>query len=171
MTRQRRSADTGLPQALALLRDLYWTSPRTTFQVIPLTVIILETLRRRRLVLPKPLFLPLLAWGYLQYRLVRGYRSRLGGGSGGMTGGLPEHLVTDGPYRWVRNPMYLGHLIFCVGLVLAFRSPFALLFLLLRFSYFRERVLRDEERLERVFGDDYREYRRRVGRWLPRVPI
>ncbi len=63
--------------------------------------------------------------------------------------------------------MYLGHLIFSVGLVLSFRSPVAFVFAVSRVVYFQLRVSRDEERLARLFGDDYRKYQLRVKRWIP----
>jgi len=116
--------------------------------------------------MPDLRFSPLLAWGYLQYRLVGKFRSRFGGGSGGMAG-LPNELVTSGPYRLTRNPMYLGHLIYALGVVLAFRSPVAAMLAASRVLYFQMRVLRDEERLEKLFGGEYREYREKIKRWIP----
>ncbi len=150
-----------------MFRDLFWSSPQTSFVVQPLTVLIGESLRGR-FRLPDIRFLPLLPWGYLQYRLCGDYRSGLGGGSRGMQG-FPDHLVTTGPYAYTRNPMYLGHLIFSLGLVLAFRSPIAAVFALSRVVYFARRVQRDEERLTGRFGDEYRAYKSRVKRWVPGV--
>lgn len=148
-----------------MLRELFWSSPQTTFVVNPLTVLIVDSLRGRAPV-PKAGFLPLLAWGYLQYRLCGDYRSSLGGGPGGMAG-FPDQLVTTGPYAYSRNPMYLGHLIFSLGLVLVFRSPVAAFLLFMRALYFTERVTRDEEGLRRRFGRDYEAYAARVKRWVP----
>ena len=148
-----------------MLKDLYWSSPQTTFLVQPLTVLIAESLRGR-IPVPKAQFLPLLAWGYFQYRLCGDYRSSIGGGSRGMAG-FPDHLVTSGPYAYSRNPMYLGHLIFSLGLVLAFRSPVAALLAFTRALYFSLRVVADEERLEKRFGEEYERYAARVKRWVP----
>lgn len=163
-------AKTALSQKLEQIwlgvKNLYWSSPRTTFFVLPLTVIVLETIRRRRLALPDLRFSPLLAWGYLQYRLVSTFRLRLSGGARGMAG-LPDSLVTSGPYRLTRNPMYLGHLIYSAGLVLTFRSPVAMVLAATRVIYFQMRVTRDEARLEKLFGAQYVEYRQKVKRWIP----
>ena len=110
----------------------------------------------------------MLIWGYLQYRLVGRYRRRTGGGGPG-TEVPPVRLVTGGPYRYIRNPMYLGHLIFLVGLALTFRSWLGLALFLAHVPWFHSRVLRDEARLILVFGNDYVDYMRRTPRWVPAV--
>ena len=76
-----------------------------------------------------------MAWGYLQYKLVGRYRGpRAGGGPGMET--MPERILDHGPYRFTRNPMYLGHLIFLLGLAITFRSWFALILLAARAVWF-----------------------------------
>ena len=112
--------------------------------------------------------LPFLAWGYLQYKLVGRYRLRLGRGGPGVSV-PPEHIVQSGPYRWVRNPMYLGHLIFFAGLALTLGSWIAAVVLVFHMFWFDRRVREDEERLAGLFGDSYREYCRRVKRWIPGI--
>jgi protein-S-isoprenylcysteine O-methyltransferase Ste14 len=110
----------------------------------------------------------LLGWGYLQYLLVGRYRLPRAGGSWGMDV-PPDCVVATGPYRYTRNPMYLGHLIFMTGLAVTFWSWFALILLAARAAWFHRRVLRDEQRLEARFGADYAAYRRRVKRWIPGI--
>lgn len=110
--------------------------------------------------------LPLLAWGYLQYFLVGRYRLRAGGGGPGIAV-PPERLVTDGPYRWCRNPMYLGHLIFLAGLALALRSWLAAAVFAYHVVWFDRRAREDEARLAALFGEPYRGYAGRVKRWIP----
>src|SRR5258708_8471473 len=84
-------------------------SPVQTFLLLPLVTIAWElavfgTLRFQ------PAFLPLMLWGYLQYRLCGRYRIALGGGGPGLSGAPPEPLVQHGPYPWTPNPIYLGPL-------------------------------------------------------------
>ena len=112
--------------------------------------------------------LPLLAWGYLQYYLVGRYRVREGGGGPGLSV-PPERLVTGGPYRYTRNPMYLGHLVFLAGLALALRSWLGALVLVLHAAWFHRRVKGDEARLAALFGGPYRDYAARVRRWIPGI--
>jgi protein-S-isoprenylcysteine O-methyltransferase Ste14 len=110
--------------------------------------------------------LPLLAWGYAQYRLVGNYRERIGGGGPGIEI-PPDRIVDFGPYAYTRNPMYLGHLIFMLGLAIAFWSWAALLLLAFHIYWFQQRVVEDEARLSKLFGPAYDDYRRRVKRWIP----
>ena len=80
-----------------------------------------------------------------------------------------EHLVVVGPYRYVRNPMYLAVLTIIVGQALLFGSWGTLIYggtVLLAVVLF---VLGYEQpTLEREYGDEYREYRRNVRGWIPR---
>jgi protein-S-isoprenylcysteine O-methyltransferase Ste14 len=63
--------------------------------------------------------------------------------------------------------MYLGHLIFMVGLAVTFWSWLALILLVARATWFQYRVLGDEARLAAKFGADYTTYRAQVKRWVP----
>ena len=80
---------------------------------------------------------------------------------------LPETTVGMIDASTTRNPMYLGHLIFMLGLAVTFWSWFALVLLVARAAWFHGRVLRDEQRLDAKFGEDYAEYCRQVRRWIP----
>ena len=127
-------------------------------------MIAFELVQRRRLRVDAR-WLPLLAAGYALYRGAGEYRARQAAGPPGFER-PPDRLLTDGPYAFTRNPMYLGHLVFMTGLVLATRSRLAVLLALRQYVRFSERVAIDERRLERIFGDEYREYVARVPRWI-----
>lgn len=139
------------------------TSTRT-FVALPV-VVAAEQLAHRRPI--RAGWLPMAAAGYLQYRLAGSYRLTRAGGPPGMSQGMPDRLVTDGPYALSRNPMYLGHLVFVAGLTLATRSPLALAASAALVPWFRQRALIDERRLSERFGVDFTDYCRRVPRWLP----
>jgi protein-S-isoprenylcysteine O-methyltransferase Ste14 len=150
-----------------LLRWLTRT-PVQTFLLCPLVVIAFEFVWHGG----RPVFVPwgllLMAWGYLQYKLVGGFRHPRAGGTSGMDV-PPDRIIDYGPYRFTRNPMYLGHLIFLTGLAITFWSWFALILLAARAVWFHLRVLQDESRLREIFGADYDAYRARVKRWIPYV--
>jgi protein-S-isoprenylcysteine O-methyltransferase Ste14 len=76
-------------------------------------------------------------------------------------------IVESGPYRFTRNPIYLGMFGGLVGLAIAFDNLWLLLMLVPFALVIRYGVVaREEAYLERKFGDVYRRYRRRVRRWL-----
>jgi protein-S-isoprenylcysteine O-methyltransferase Ste14 len=114
-----------------------------------------------------PWGLPLMAWGLAQYWGVGRLRSARGGGGPGLAN-PPERLVTTGPYRFTRNPMYLGHLIFLMGLGVALSWPAWLVFLG-HCVWFDRRVRGDEAHLALLFGEAYRDYTTRVRRWVPGI--
>lgn len=78
-------------------------------------------------------------------------------------------LVTNGPYRWVRHPLYsLGTMLF-VGIGLIAANWFILLTMGLGFVLLAIRTPIEEAKLIEKFGDEYRVYMRRTGRFLPRL--
>jgi len=76
-------------------------------------------------------------------------------------------IVEGGPYRFTRNPIYMGMFGGLIGLGIAFDNPWLLAMLVPFALVIRYGVVaREEAYLERTFGDAYRGYRRRVRRWL-----
>jgi protein-S-isoprenylcysteine O-methyltransferase Ste14 len=143
-------------------------TPVQTFVLCPIAVVAVDIALHAGRVEIVGWGVPLLIWGYLQYLIVGHYRLPRAGGSAGMQT-LPDGIVTTGPYRFTRNPMYLGHLIFMLGLAVTLWSLFALAILIARAVWFHRRVLMDEQRLEAQFGSAYAAYRQRVKRWIPGV--
>jgi len=76
-------------------------------------------------------------------------------------------IATTGPYRWTRNPMYLGMALVYAGIAVGFDGAIALALLPLVLIVIQKQVIAREERyLESKFGDDYRRYKAEVRRWL-----
>lgn len=84
----------------------------------------------------------------------------------------PRGLVVQGPYRWIRNPMYLGATLVLLGLAAYYESwqlaLYSLGFLLVMHLF---AVFYEEPTLRSQFGDEYDAYRKRVGRWWPRRAV
>jgi protein-S-isoprenylcysteine O-methyltransferase Ste14 len=82
----------------------------------------------------------------------------------------PRRLVIRGPYRFVRNPMYIGAGFALAGAALYYQSAALLgyigLLLLITHTFV---VVYEEPTLRRMFGNDYEEYCARTGRWWPRL--
>jgi len=82
----------------------------------------------------------------------------------------PRAFVAIGPYKYVRNPMYIGGLILLIGFGLYERSISILLLTLPLFLLVHSFVVFYEEpTLTRKFGSSYQEYSRAVCRWIPRL--
>jgi protein-S-isoprenylcysteine O-methyltransferase Ste14 len=84
----------------------------------------------------------------------------------------PRRLVISGPYRFVRNPMYLGFGVTLIGEALVFphAAPAILGMMLILWALVSVFVIVYEEpTLRRLFGADYENYCRSVHRWIPRL--
>ena len=77
-------------------------------------------------------------------------------------------LITSGPYRWVRHPLYTGGMMESLGVVLLVSSWAVAVAAVAFWVVVALRTAKEEAVLIETFGEDYREYQRRVGRFLPR---
>ena len=78
-----------------------------------------------------------------------------------------EDLVTYGPYRWSRNPMYVGYVLAYLGLAALSNTVWPVLMLPIALVLLSLVIIQREERyLRSVFGEAYDAYCRRVGRWV-----
>ena len=76
-------------------------------------------------------------------------------------------LITEGFYKYTRNPMYVGMNSFLLGLMLILKNPLNIIFLIIFFFIVRNMfVLKEEVQMEETFGEDYLTYKRKVRRWL-----
>ena len=76
-------------------------------------------------------------------------------------------LITEGFYKYTRNPMYVGMNSFLLGLMLILQNPLNIFFLIIFFFVVRNMfVLKEEVQMEETFGEDYLTYKRKVRRWL-----
>jgi protein-S-isoprenylcysteine O-methyltransferase Ste14 len=135
-----------LAQSLAHLRGASTSTPdhRLVFGVAALIATLAATIR---------------TWGtaYLKPEVMLG------------TQVVTSHLVADGPYRFVRNPLYLGNILLAVAMgLMASRLGFAVIVLGNIVTVYRL-ILREEAELEADQGDTYRAYCRAVPRLIPAV--
>ena len=79
----------------------------------------------------------------------------------------PSNLVLTGPYRFSRNPLYLGALLALLGLVIVWSSVVTGFLTILVYIIFKYLFIKKEELfLEDEFGDEYRDFKKRVRRWV-----
>jgi protein-S-isoprenylcysteine O-methyltransferase Ste14 len=76
-------------------------------------------------------------------------------------------LIQEGPFRYSRNPIYLSDAMIYAGIAVLRNSLWSILLLPVAiFVIQREMMGREESYLERTFGEEYLDYRRRVRRWI-----
>jgi protein-S-isoprenylcysteine O-methyltransferase Ste14 len=81
----------------------------------------------------------------------------------------PQHFIRSGPYRTVRNPMYVGMFTLIAAEALLWRSSALAVYLaVLALSFHVFVLVQEEPALRRKFGAAYHDYCRRVPRWIPR---
>jgi protein-S-isoprenylcysteine O-methyltransferase Ste14 len=97
-------------------------------------------------------------WGWLTFRRTR---------TTTVPGRASSSLVTWGPYRFTRNPMYLGLTLAYLGEAGILRQTWPVMLLPLTVAYVNWVVIPVEEaKLKEVFGEKYERYRARVRRWV-----
>ena len=76
-------------------------------------------------------------------------------------------LITEGFYKYTRNPMYVGMNSFLLGLLIILNNPINFIFLIIFFFIVRNLfVIKEEVQMEETFGEDYLIYKEKVRRWL-----
>lgn len=83
---------------------------------------------------------------------------------------IEQHrLVTEGPYRWVRHPMYTQAIVFFVALSFVSANLFLMLSSIIVVIVIFNRMSKEESMMIERFGDQYLDYMKRTGRLLPRI--
>lgn len=81
----------------------------------------------------------------------------------------PTDVVSTGAFRYVRHPLYLGCILFYLGLAVSTVSLFSLALLVLIFVFYNYIASYEEELLVQRFGDRYRSYKKSTGKWVTRI--
>ena len=76
-------------------------------------------------------------------------------------------LITEGFYKYTRNPMYVGMNSFLLGLLIILNNPINFIFLFIFFFIVRNLfVIKEEVQMLETFGEEYLAYKNKVRRWL-----
>lgn len=127
-------------------------------------------------VLPPDFSWPGCAWigvvlGILAAEFLRIWTVGYAGSSTRTRGDHVPDLVHAGPFRWVRNPLYLANIALYTLTALLFREGcLSLALLIYSFIQYSFIIAFEEELLERTFGSRYLAYKGAVPRWIPRSP-
>jgi len=81
----------------------------------------------------------------------------------------PNRVVTTGAFRLVRHPLYLASILTYLGVTVSTVSLFSLALLVGMFIFHNYIASYEEKLLEMKFGEEYERYKKRTGKWLPRI--
>ena len=81
----------------------------------------------------------------------------------------PEGVVVTGAFRYVRHPLYLASIATYLGLAVSTLSLFSLTLCVGIFVFHNFIAGYEEKLLEARFGEEYRKYKKRTGKWVPRI--
>ncbi|MBN1357703.1 isoprenylcysteine carboxylmethyltransferase family protein [Candidatus Bathyarchaeota archaeon] len=81
----------------------------------------------------------------------------------------PPKLVDSGVYAWVRHPMYLGTLLFCLAFLFISISLVSIGIWITFFIFYDRMATYEEQSLIKILGEPYTTYQKRVSKWLPGV--
>ena len=81
----------------------------------------------------------------------------------------PTSILSIGAFRYVRHPLYLGSILFYMGLSISTTSIFSLALLVVIFVFYNYIASCEENLLEVSFAEEYRSYKKKTGKWVPRI--
>ena len=81
----------------------------------------------------------------------------------------PNSVVATGAFRYVRPPLYLASILTYLGLTFSTVSLFSLALFVGIFVFHNYIASYEEKLLEERFGDEYRKYKKRTGKWVPKI--
>ena len=81
----------------------------------------------------------------------------------------PNKVVAIGAFRYVRHPLYLASILAYFGLTVFATSLFSFALLVAIWIFYDYIASYEEKLLEAKFGEEYRRYKQRTGKWLPRI--
>jgi protein-S-isoprenylcysteine O-methyltransferase Ste14 len=81
----------------------------------------------------------------------------------------PRRIVSSGAFRYVRHPLYLGSIVFYLGLAVSTLSLLSVLVFMGIFAFYDYIASYEEKLMEAEFGADYSAYKKKTGKWVPRM--
>jgi protein-S-isoprenylcysteine O-methyltransferase Ste14 len=81
----------------------------------------------------------------------------------------PSGVVSTGAFQYVRHPLYLGSIMFYLGLAVSTASLFSLVLVVLIFIFYNFIASYEEKLLDDRFHEEYRNYKIKTGKWVPRI--
>jgi len=81
----------------------------------------------------------------------------------------PSGMVSTGAFQYVRHPLYLGSIMFYLGLAVSTASLFSLMLVVVIFLFYNYIASYEKKIMEEQFDEEYRGYKKRTGKWVPMI--
>lgn len=149
------------------MTETNWMPPRYFKWLVILAIVLHFTLPIYKAIEPPVSYIGVAAIVFAIYLNFAASRSFISADTSIKPYHTPNSLVIQGIYRWTRNPMYLGLVLFLLGLTLLMGSLSPFITPILMFAVLDRRFIPHEERvLAEAFGNQYEAYKLQVRRWL-----
>lgn len=86
-----------------------------------------------------------------------------------VAGGKSDSVMVNRGFRYVRHPLYLGSMLSCLGLTITTLSIGSLALFIVIFIFYNYIAGYEEKLLDTKFGEEYKQYKKRTGRWIPKM--
>ncbi|MDD2666533.1 MAG: isoprenylcysteine carboxylmethyltransferase family protein [Methanocellales archaeon] len=145
---------------MIILFFVVWGTDTISFFTFGYSTVLVGLISLPMLILPASVFL-----GLSLYLISKSHNVVLGGTKDN------QQLLDSGVYAWVRHPMYLGTLLFCLGFFFLSPSLISLGIWMAFFIIYDKMATYEENDLVKILGKDYESYQNRVSKWLPIMRI
>ena len=143
---------------MLILYFAVWGGDSLSFLVFGVSTVLVRLTSFPLLLLPA-----LLSWSFGIYFALKSHEAVFR-----ETTGQPK-LNDSGVYSWVRHPMYLGTLMFCLGFVFIMPSLLSFGVWIAFFIFYDKMATYEEKDIIRILGEEYIAYQKRVRKWFPRI--
>ncbi len=145
---------------MIILFFVVWGIDTISFFIFGYSTVLVGLISLPMLLLPASVFL-----GLSLYLIAKSHNVVFGGTNDN------RKLLDSGVYAWVRHPMYLGTLLFCLGFFFLSPSLISLGIWIAFFIIYDKMATYEENDLVKILGKDYKSYQNRVSKWLPIMRI
>jgi len=143
---------------MLILFLVVWGTDSLSFFIFGLSTVLVDVISFPALLLPS-----FASLGFGLYLVAKSHKAVFGEAQ------VQPKLIGSGVYSWVRHPMYLGILLFCLALFFASPSLLSIGILLVFFILYNKMATYEEKNLIQILGEDYIAYQKRVPKWFPKL--
>jgi protein-S-isoprenylcysteine O-methyltransferase Ste14 len=143
---------------MIILFLVVWGIDSLSFFILRYSTILVDAISFTALLLPS-----FASLGFGLYLVAKSHKAVFGEAN------VQPKLLDSGVYSWVRHPMYLGILLFCLAFFFVSPSLFSFGILIVFFILYDKMTTYEEKSLTQILGEEYIAYKKRVPKWFPKL--